>query len=212
MWEDLTAPWRVCGEQAWEAYCHGSLPIGAAITDGEGRILARGRNRIYEAEAAGKFLCGSRLAHAEMNALIALDWAAVHPHACVLFTTTEPCALCTGAVRMTHLGEIRFASRDGAAGSTSLLDASPFMRRGEVRVHGPHDPRLEAVLVSMLAEFAFAEGDENSVSWCERLASTVPAGVALAHTLHTSGDLRAWRRAGWAASAVLDALAARLEG
>ena len=72
-WESLAAPWQCCLEEAWAAYGAGSIPIGAAITDQQGRILARGRNRIFEETAPGKLLCGHRLAHAEMNALIALD-------------------------------------------------------------------------------------------------------------------------------------------
>jgi tRNA(adenine34) deaminase len=75
--DTLTVPWHVCLDEAWEAYCHGSLPIGAAITDRQGHLLARGRNRICEDEAEGKLLSGHRLAHAEVNALIALDWAVV---------------------------------------------------------------------------------------------------------------------------------------
>ena len=47
MWQSLSQPWRACLEEAWTAYRAGSVPIGAAITDGAGRVVARGRNRIY---------------------------------------------------------------------------------------------------------------------------------------------------------------------
>ncbi|MEX2534009.1 MAG: integrase core domain-containing protein [Trueperaceae bacterium] len=46
--ETLTKPWQACLSLAWEAYCAGSLPIGAIITDDQGKILARGRNRLAE--------------------------------------------------------------------------------------------------------------------------------------------------------------------
>ena len=117
IWHRLSSPWQACVEEAWTAYCRGSLPIGSAITDSHGKILARGRNRIYEQSAEGNLLYGHRLAHAEMNALIRVAWHEIDARTCVLYTTTEPCPLCVGAVRMTRVGEVRYASRDGAAGS-----------------------------------------------------------------------------------------------
>jgi tRNA(adenine34) deaminase len=44
MWEDLSIPWKVSFEEAWEAYCSGSLPIGAVLVDSDHNIISRGRN------------------------------------------------------------------------------------------------------------------------------------------------------------------------
>lgn len=211
LWEELAAPWRACIEQAWTAYRAGSLPIGATITDRTGRILARGRNRIYERDADGQILRGHRLAHAEMNALIALDWTGIHPHDCILYTTTEPCPLCAGAVRMMRLREVHYASRDGAAGSVDLLDANAYMRRGMVRVVGPENMRLEAILAAILVEFALHQDDENTPSWVEHLARDVPASARLGRALHASGELRKWNADDMPASDVVNRLGSRLE-
>jgi tRNA(Arg) A34 adenosine deaminase TadA len=73
MWHTLALPWQTCVEEAWAAYCAGSIPIGAAITDANGQIIACGRNRIFELTAEDGYLCGTRLAHAEVNALLKLD-------------------------------------------------------------------------------------------------------------------------------------------
>lgn len=212
LWEQLEMPWRVCIEEAWTAYRAGSLPIGAAIYDAGGRLLARGRNRFYESEAPPGLLAGHRLAHAEMNALLALDWAHVDPARCSLYTTTEPCPLCVGAIRMTRLGAVRYASRDGAAGSAELFDATPFMQRGEIAVSGPQRPDLEATLVALLVEFALGQDDANTPSWCERLGLVVPDGLALGATLVESGELRRWAADGRTADSVVDTLAYRLPG
>src|SRR5258708_25047415 len=101
-WLDMPEPWRVCFDEAWSAYCAGSLPIGAAVVDADGRVVGRGRNRMFEdgAGASGLDLVGHRLAHAEMNALLRLDHPHVDVRSCVLYTTLEPCALCVGAIRM----------------------------------------------------------------------------------------------------------------
>ncbi len=36
MWETLDPPWQAALEMAWEAYCNGTIPIGAAVADADG--------------------------------------------------------------------------------------------------------------------------------------------------------------------------------
>ena len=192
-WDALATPWQACLEQAWSAYAAGSIPIGAAITDRHGHVVARGRNRIFEATAPAGLLCGQRLAHAEMNALLALAWHDLEPRTLVLYSTTEPCALCIGALRMTQIGEVRYAARDSAAGSIALLDATPFMRRGGLRVTGPSDPDLEALIVALHVEFSLRTGHYDRTSWVlATWQETVPRGVALGLDLLQSGLLQRW--------------------
>lgn len=220
LWSSLSPPWRCCLEEAWAAYCAGSLPIGAAIADGSGRVVARGRNRIFEPDAEGRLLCGHRLAHAEMNALIALDWARIEPAACTLYTTTEPCPLCTGAIRMAPIGAVRYASRDAAAGSIALLGATPFMRRRPIVVVGPERADLEAIIVALHVEWSLADAAaataarsaERSAFLLESWSPVTPRGVALGHALFASRQLRAWRDRGATAAEIVDRLAAELAG
>lgn len=72
LWEDLTQPWQSCLEQAWDAFRAGSVPIGAVIVDADSAVISQGRNRIYEQQGTAGGLYGHNLAHAELNALIAL--------------------------------------------------------------------------------------------------------------------------------------------
>src|SRR3712207_9038209 len=65
-----------------------------------GNVLSRGRNKIHERSGEGGTLFGHKLAHAEVNALLKLDYHRHDPRACTLYTTTEPCPLCVGALRM----------------------------------------------------------------------------------------------------------------
>ncbi|MGH2514294.1 MAG: hypothetical protein ACRDHP_01425 [Ktedonobacterales bacterium] len=109
---------------------------------------------------------------------------------------------------MTRLRELRYASRDGAAGSVDLLQSNDFMRRGGVRVFGPHDATLEAALLGLLVEFALARGDDNAPSWVARLVETTPAGARLRRALFASGDARRWREEELPTEVVLDRLAA----
>ena len=152
MWETLTEPWRACVDLAWEAYRASSLPIGAVVTDVDGNVLSRGRNRIHERSGESGALFGHKLAHAEVNALIKLDYDRHDPRSCALYTTTEPCPLCVGALRMADLGELRYASREPWAGSTAMFEAVPYLKNGNVRVVGPEDQQLEAILVALQVE------------------------------------------------------------
>ncbi|HEY3108810.1 MAG TPA: nucleoside deaminase [Chloroflexota bacterium] len=208
MWASLEAPWQACLEEAWASYCAGSVPIGAAVADAGGRIVARGRNRIFESEANGRTLHGHSLSHAEMNALIVLDHAAVDPRTCVLYASTEPCPLCTGAVRMYRLGEVRYLARDPAAGSIALLDASPFMRLGEVRVVHPARRDVEAVVAALHVEWSLRTGRATRIvaGWEELL----PEAVVIGRSALASGELASLAASAQPAALVIDRLAASL--
>jgi tRNA(adenine34) deaminase len=211
LWNRLSLPWQGCLEEAWTAYCMGSLPIGAVLTDADGHILARGRNRFYEQSSEGSQLSGHRLAHAEINTLLQVDWQAVDPRTCVLYTTTEPCPLCVGAIRLTRVGEVRYASRDGAGGSADLFQANAYLQRGRIKVLGPDDADLEVILVALLIEVVLARAGENALSLIELLASQVPLSPQLGQHLFATGQLRRWKDEGRSASFVFEQLAAILK-
>jgi len=152
LWERLSGPWHACVELAWEAHRAGSLPIGAVVADARGNVLARGRNRIHESSGKDGHLFGHKLAHAEVNALVTLDHDGREPAECILYTTTEPCPLCVGAVRMADVREVRYAAREPWGGSVAMFETVPYLKRGNVRVVGPEDECLENILVALLIE------------------------------------------------------------
>jgi tRNA(adenine34) deaminase len=193
-WDDLAKPWQWCIEEAWQAYCMGSLPIGAVITDEEGYLLARGRNRVYENEAEGQLLAGHRLAHAEMNALISLDWDKVNPRQCRLYTTTEPCPLCVGAIRLTRIGAVHYASHDQGAGSIELFTANAFMQRANTHIEGPKSGTLENILIALLVEFTLRKEEKNMSLLYESVAAAYPLGAALGKRLFIEGQLANWKQ------------------
>ena len=191
LWDQLGLPWQGCLEEAWQSFCANSLPIGAVITDQNGEIIARGRNRIFETGSPDKCVQGSLLAHAEINALLALGATENTPKTNTLYSTTEPCPQCVGAIRMNRIGAVNYASRDSAAGSIKLLSATEYMRRRERKIYGPQDPALEAVIVAMHAEFRLNQGATTENKWVlDTWGSTVPLGVALGHLAFQSGILR----------------------
>jgi tRNA(Arg) A34 adenosine deaminase TadA len=110
---DLGDAWRACFESAWEAFRAGTIPVGAVVADAGGVIVARGRNRIFEPPGHG--LSGSRLAHAEVDALAQLPTTARYRDH-VLYSTLEPCLLCVAATLIATVGRIEYAATDPVGG------------------------------------------------------------------------------------------------
>jgi tRNA(adenine34) deaminase len=210
LWQSLSEPWRACLDEAWAAYCAGSVPIGAVITDCAGQILSRGRNRIYDREPSGRAIWGTRLAHAEMNALAPLDPREIQLEACVLYTTTEPCPMCTGAIRMCHIGEVRYASRDTMGGSVALLQATPFMQLHPCRVVEPERADLEALIIALHVELALRLATTRTLMLPGAWQAVSPAGVQLGTELFHSRQLQQWCAAGMQTPDLIAALEAML--
>ncbi len=204
MWETLSDPWRACADLAWEAYRAGSLPIGAIVTDADGNPLSHGRNRIHERSTeCSSALFGHKLAHAELNALLELDYYQHDPRACILWTTTEPCPLCVGALRMADLGEVRYASTEPWAGSAAMFETVPYLKNGEIRVVGPEDRRLEAVLVALQVERFLHLKPKVLGRFMQLYEAVMPQATLAGRRLHTSGILQVMSRKQTPASDVL---------
>ena len=86
------------------------LGVGAVLTDLEGKIIAQGRNRICDDYAPSGRLRSTALAHAEIDVLGQLRPGDYSQH--TLWTTLEPCLLCSSAVVMSNIGIVRFAAND----------------------------------------------------------------------------------------------------
>jgi tRNA(Arg) A34 adenosine deaminase TadA len=106
----LSQPWREAFELAWEAFLAGSPPVGAVVVDTDAAIVARGRSRRSESFAPTGQLAGSRLSHAEVNALAQLPVDGTRDY--TLLVTLEPCFLCVAAAAMSHVGSVEFAGSD----------------------------------------------------------------------------------------------------
>ena len=102
---------------AGEAAENGEVPVGCVITDREGKIIGRGRNRREEARDA--------TAHAEMEAIREAceavgDWRL---DSCSIFVTLEPCPMCAGAIINARIPRVHFGAREENTGSCgSVLD------------------------------------------------------------------------------------------
>lgn len=211
MWKSLTLPWQASLEEAWAAYLAGSVPIGAVIVDDDGRIMARGRNRSAETSAEDGFLFNHTLAHAEVNALYRLRTDGVTLRTrCTLYTTTEPCPLCLGALYMSGVRRFHYASRDPYAGSANLLGTTPYLSRKPVIATGPQQPALEKLLIALYIEYDLSVRGRGPNDVRTALQALSPESVALGEELHQSGELRRLRQQRVAAEQAVNALALHL--
>jgi tRNA(Arg) A34 adenosine deaminase TadA len=101
-----------------DALAHGEAPIGCAIADGDGRVIATGYNRLNAT--------GDRAAHAEIEAFRAAG-PRVPPREAILASTLEPCVMCLGAAMETAVDTVIYALRADEDCGTS-------------RVHPPQSP------------------------------------------------------------------------
>ena len=189
LWQTLSLPWQTAVTQAWSAYCAGSLPIGAAIVDdGNGRIIATGRNAIHETDSTSP-LNGSRLAHAEMNALITLSQTAVPPQNCTLYTTLEPCMMCLGAIRMMRIKAVQFACADPLAGSACLVETAPYQALGALPIQQANNQLLADLQWVLMVEGMLRTGRRPWVDFVETAVPQPNAAIELGKSLFATGEL-----------------------
>ena len=207
----LSPIWQAAFRQVWAAYRMGSIPIGAVVADVNGKIISQGRNRRHESQGEGAQLAGTLLAHAEMNALLEMpNPTTINPRTCTLYTTTEPCPLCCGALVMANIRSVAFASRDLWAGrAEEMLRSTPYLRQKNIRVTGPQNDRFEGALIAIQAEYIICTHGENSIL-VEMYRMIAPDAALLGKQLAESGELRSMATTETDPLAVLDMLESRL--
>ena len=144
-----------------------------------------------------------------MNALLALDFAGIDRHNCHLYTVTEPCPMCLGAIYMAGIYNLHYASRDPLAGSADLLGKTPYLAQKPVKAFEPDDPELEALVVSLFVEFSIMDSPLADASMA-KLAGLFPEAVDLGRSMAATGVLRRLRTNGGSAREMVETITAHL--
>lgn len=204
MWETLSIPWQAALEMAWEAYCSGTIPIGAVIADADGNVVSRGRNRIMDKTAPDDQVCSNEMAHAELNALLSLKLNRDECKAkgAALYSSMEPCPLCMGALYMSDVKSAYFAARDPYAGSSNLLGTTPYLSRKPFKIFPPADSVLENAITALHTEYALHRHGEGILEsqFFDKTRAILPYGVEKGAALYRSGELRKKQTEGLTAS------------
>ena len=106
---------RVALEAARSALASGDIPVGAAIFNASGELIATGHNE--------RELNNDPTAHAEVIAIRRAterlgDW---HLTDHTLVVTLEPCAMCAGAIAQSRLQTVIFGAWDEKAGAVGTV-------------------------------------------------------------------------------------------
>jgi tRNA(Arg) A34 adenosine deaminase TadA len=195
-------------ELAWAGYQRGCVPIGAAVTDPAGMIVAEARNRLLGEAAQPGQLSNSRVAHAEVNALAQLPAADSGGNAGYRLTSSvDPCCLCMGAVIVSGVGALSYLWADAYAGAASSMTLdNPQARRRRIGITGPGDPAAERV--SGLLIFCHYRYVRPSTADAFRVFALADPGLdALARAPEVASLVAAASRSGES----LDALLSQLE-
>jgi len=158
VWDKLEKPWQVCFELGWISFKKGSIPIGAVVVDDTGKIIAKGRNRLYESEGEGREIVRHHLSHAELNALLKVsefDYPNIREFS--LYSTTEPCPLCFGALVMGNIRNLKFAARDRFAGGTGLNKGNEYIASKNIKIEGPFTD-LEKIQITIHTTYELDRG------------------------------------------------------
>lgn len=128
---------------AAEARADGRHPFGALILDAAGGVVVEGKNNAVRP-------AGEPTQHAETVACAAAAKLLSNEElgSCTLYTSTEPCAMCAGAIYWVGIGRVVYAlpeqgllefTGDDAENPTLDLPCREVFARGQrvVRVDGP---------------------------------------------------------------------------
>jgi tRNA(adenine34) deaminase len=155
-WSALEPPFQEAFELAWKSLIGGTIGVGSVITDAGGATIARGRNRVYDPPGGDGLLQANRLGHAEMNALaeVPTEYSLAD---CTLWSTQQPCMLCSAAAVMSFVGNVRFLAADPVfAGIERMPELNDWLDRYWPNYDGPTSDDRWAVSAMVFQLYAAA--------------------------------------------------------
>ena len=85
-------------DEARKGAAEGGIPIGAALVDTEGNLIATGRNRRVQDRAV--------VMHAEINCLLSAGKLVDSFRGMTMYSTLMPCHMCAGAIAQFGIAQI----------------------------------------------------------------------------------------------------------
>jgi tRNA(adenine34) deaminase len=106
---------RLAIEEARRAAAANEVPVGAVIVRNDELIAAGANSMVASADAT---------AHAELLAIRAASARLADGRltGCTLYATTEPCAMCAGAIVLARLDRVVFGAWDDKAGMAGSVE------------------------------------------------------------------------------------------
>jgi len=147
-------------EIAASARAHGNHPFGALLADAQGNILLEAENTVNTARDC--------TGHAETNLmrLASQKYSAEELKDCALYTSTEPCPMCAGAIFWGDVRHVVYAlSEDGLYEITGKTPYELALPCREVFARGTHPVKVVGPLLeeeARQAHLGFWETESES--------------------------------------------------
>jgi creatinine deaminase len=132
--EDMLA---VAVEEARSGLAEGGIPIGAALFDGDGRLLGRGHNRRVQD--------GDASMHAETSAFRNAGRQRTY-RGTTMVTTLSPCWYCSGLVRQFGISNVLIGE------ATTFHGGHDWLAEHGVGITVVEDPALIELMTAFIAE------------------------------------------------------------
>lgn len=140
-------------EEAEAAAREKTFPIRAVLVDQDGRILSRGRNGVY---SRGDFSC-----HVEIDAIRTAGSLLMSPQNkgnCTIYSTVEPCVMCSGAIVLAHIRRVVWACDDKHYGGMRFSYGGHYPNHfARIDVTAVPHPDLEQRSHDLMASWALAQ-------------------------------------------------------
>ncbi len=110
-------------EEAEIAFNEGTIPIGATLVDHEGNIISKGRNRVFTKLDPS--------CHAEIDVIRQAGVKLLNPqykNRCTLYSTVEPCPMCSGALILADISRAVWALSDDYLGALRIMKEGKHFR------------------------------------------------------------------------------------
>jgi tRNA(adenine34) deaminase len=131
-------------KEAKKAFLKNEVPIGCVLVR-EGKILARGHNLVEKKMNAcqhAEIVCINKATKKIQNFRL---------NECILYTTLEPCLMCSGAILLSRVKKIIYAAKDlrhGALVSVYQVFSSPHPIHTPLFEQGPLEKESSDLLKS----------------------------------------------------------------
>ncbi len=138
--------------QAEKARLEQTYPIGAVVTSLDGRVIAEAHNRVKSSN--------DPTAHAEIEVIRKAGlFLQIHKRQGVLYTTVEPCLMCTGAILAADIAVLVWGVSDSYGGAVSFV-ADAYRRENVVmpQIIAEPSPELGRKICELMKEWELSRG------------------------------------------------------
>jgi len=126
-------PWALHAcRLAAEAAEAGTYGVGAVLLDADGRVVAEGRNRVYD----GGFRSDLHAEMVLMNEYEASGGSREMARHCTVVTSLEPCPMCMSRLIVAGVGSVLYVSGDALGGMVQRRHHLPPTFRAIIRSQG----------------------------------------------------------------------------